>query len=78
MARVKGVRGMREGLAEVLEDDIPNCTALELLRSFAGHKYVTCKQVRRPALTCTDIQTLAAESLCVVNVPKSPQHFSVK
>lgn len=46
ISKVKDIRGISAGLADVLQDDLPNCTPLELLRSFAGSKYVTCKQVR--------------------------------
>eukprot|EP00873_Tetraselmis_striata_P013646 jgi/Tetstr1/433910/TSEL_023090.t1 len=45
ISKVKDIRGISAGLADVLQDDLPNCTPLELLRSFAGSKYVTCKQV---------------------------------
>ena len=43
--KITGIQGAMEHLQLLFDEALPNCTALELLRAFAGVHYVTCKQV---------------------------------
>ena len=48
--KVNGVKSATENLAGLFDEELPSCTPVELLRSFAGLHYVTCKQVGLPPL----------------------------
>lgn len=64
--KVRGMNLAKEHLAGLFDQSLPNCTPVELLRSFGGLHYVTCKQVKQQPKHISAVISCTILLVCVL------------